>query len=163
MVGVLREAGVGVRDQPVLPGALGLPDGARTRLLVDHDGLFRVYCADNLPSSLPIAGVKGKLKAAREEALIVLDRNDERFVALHTTAEGEDAQVILVRATEPDAAKVTFDVKAIDDDPPEPRVTCTPASGSNFPIGETTVSCSATDHAGNEARGSFKVMVRKDI
>ena len=38
-------------------------------------------------------------------------------------------------------------------------VTCTPASGSTFNAGSTTVNCSATDHAGNAATSSFKVNV----
>lgn len=38
-------------------------------------------------------------------------------------------------------------------------VSCTPASGSTFGLGETTVDCSATDAAGNTANGSFKVTV----
>jgi hypothetical protein len=95
MVRALRDTGVQVMNQPVLPSALGLPDSARVRLLVDHEGLFHVYCAENLPSTLPIAKVKGALKAARDEALLILDRGGERFVVLHTTAEGEDAQVEL--------------------------------------------------------------------
>jgi hypothetical protein len=37
--------------------------------------------------------------------------------------------------------------------------TCTPASGSTFNAGATTVNCSATDHAGNTATSSFKVNV----
>lgn len=76
MVGVLSEAGVEVRDQPVLPSALGLPDGARTRLLVDHDGLFRVYCAENLASTLPMSKIKGALKAAGDEALLLMSRGE---------------------------------------------------------------------------------------
>jgi hypothetical protein len=38
-------------------------------------------------------------------------------------------------------------------------VTCTPASGSTFLLGTTTVSCSANDKAGNAASSSFKVTV----
>jgi hypothetical protein len=38
-------------------------------------------------------------------------------------------------------------------------VTCTPASGSTFAIGATTVNCSATDTHNNEATASFKVSV----
>jgi hypothetical protein len=38
-------------------------------------------------------------------------------------------------------------------------VTCTPVSGSTFNAGSTTVTCSATDHAGNTATSSFKVNV----
>jgi hypothetical protein len=38
-------------------------------------------------------------------------------------------------------------------------VTRTPASGSSFPVGTTTVTCSATDSHGNTATGSFAVTV----
>jgi hypothetical protein len=38
-------------------------------------------------------------------------------------------------------------------------VTCDPASGSEFPIGTTTVGCTATDAHGNTASGSFPVDV----
>ncbi|WP_298821575.1 HYR domain-containing protein, partial [uncultured Chloroflexus sp.] len=38
-------------------------------------------------------------------------------------------------------------------------VTCAPASGSVFPLGETTVSCVASDAAGNRASGSFTVTI----
>ncbi len=36
---------------------------------------------------------------------------------------------------------------------------CTPSSGSTFPIGSTTVTCTATDGAGNTSSGSFDVTV----
>ena len=39
------------------------------------------------------------------------------------------------------------------------RVTCLPASGATFPVGTTTVACSATDVANNIASGSFTVTV----
>ena len=38
-------------------------------------------------------------------------------------------------------------------------VTCNPVSGSSFPVGTTTVNCSATDAHHNTAKGSFKVTV----
>jgi hypothetical protein len=38
-------------------------------------------------------------------------------------------------------------------------VVCTPASGSRFPIGPTTVTCQASDAAGNVGFGSFIVRV----
>ena len=49
---------------------------------------------------------------------------------------------------------IAFD--AIDGSVP---VTCVPASGSLFPIGQTLVNCSATDLHGNTATGSFNVIV----
>jgi hypothetical protein len=36
---------------------------------------------------------------------------------------------------------------------------CDKASGTVFPLGDTTVNCSATDKAGNKATGSFTVTV----
>ena len=42
---------------------------------------------------------------------------------------------------------------------PAPAVQCLPASGSQFPIGSTTVTCTATDGSGNHASASFSVVV----
>jgi hypothetical protein len=39
-------------------------------------------------------------------------------------------------------------------------VNCTPASGTNFALGETTVSCTATDRRNNTATETFKVTVQ---
>jgi hypothetical protein len=51
------------------------------------------------------------------------------------------------------------EVSAVDAvDGPVP-VTCAPASGSIFPLGTTTVACTATDAAGNMASASFRVTV----
>jgi hypothetical protein len=41
-----------------------------------------------------------------------------------------------------------------------PNVACAPSSGSTFPLGVTTVQCTATDDAGNSATGSFGVTVQ---
>lgn len=40
-------------------------------------------------------------------------------------------------------------------------VACTPASGSNFPLGSTTVTCTATDAASRQATCSFPVSVTR--
>ena len=37
--------------------------------------------------------------------------------------------------------------------------TCVPASGNGFPVGETTVTCSATDAHGNTGTASFTVKI----
>jgi len=66
---------------------------------------------------------------------------------------------ITEEATGPDGRTVNFEATATDEDPTSPDVTCSPASGSTFPIGETTVACSATDAAGNKAGGTFKIIV----
>lgn len=43
--------------------------------------------------------------------------------------------------------------------PPNYMAVCTPASGSPFPVGTTTVTCTATDNSGNTATCSFTVTV----
>jgi hypothetical protein len=48
---------------------------------------------------------------------------------------------------------------AIDDRDPAPSVGCSPVSGSLFPLGTTTVTCTATDAAGNSASATFGVTV----
>jgi parallel beta-helix repeat protein/predicted outer membrane repeat protein len=48
---------------------------------------------------------------------------------------------------------------ATDNIDPNPVVACLPASGSTFPLGLTTVNCTATDDAGNVANGSFTITV----
>ena len=64
-------------------------------------------------------------------------------------------------AAGPDGAKVAWPPPtATDLDPTNPEVTCTPPSGSTFPLGRTTVTCTATDTVGNEAQGGFDVTVR---
>lgn len=66
-------------------------------------------------------------------------------------------------ATSADGADVTYDATAHDNSDPSPSVSCTPASGTLFPIGKTTVSCVATDATGNTANGTFSVTVAYDF
>ncbi|MCX6926204.1 MAG: HYR domain-containing protein, partial [Verrucomicrobia bacterium] len=63
------------------------------------------------------------------------------------TAPGQCAQVI------------RFNVTATDNFDPNPTVTCSPASGSTFPRGTTTVYCTATDFSSNSSSCSFVVTV----
>ena len=56
-------------------------------------------------------------------------------------------------------AIVTYSVTANDNSDPNPVVTCSPVSGSAFPIGTTPVPCTARDAAGNVTPGSFNVTV----
>jgi len=54
---------------------------------------------------------------------------------------------------------VTFEVKATDDCGGTVTVECTPPSGSLFPCGETTVSCTAVDASQNQSYCTFTVNV----
>jgi uncharacterized delta-60 repeat protein len=64
------------------------------------------------------------------------------------------------RATSAAGAAIFFTAPtATDDTDPTPDVSCTPTSGSTFPIGTTTVNCSATDDAGNSSLSTFRVTI----
>ena len=66
---------------------------------------------------------------------------------------------ITTPATSPAGAVVTYTATANDDRDGPLTPTCTPASGSTFPVGTTTVTCTATDAAGNTGTNSFTVTV----
>jgi len=69
---------------------------------------------------------------------------------------------ITVDATSPQGAPVSYTVTATDPDnaASDLKISCSPASGSIFPIGTTTVNCTATDPSGNSSSGSFQVVVK---
>jgi len=64
-----------------------------------------------------------------------------------------------VAAPDPSGAVVTYSASATDnlDGPLTP--VCSPASGTKFPVGGTTVTCSATDAHSNTGQASFVVTV----
>jgi hypothetical protein len=68
---------------------------------------------------------------------------------------------ITIEANGPSGSQANFvPPTAVDNlDGPIPAVPCTPASGSTFPLGQTTVTCSATDAHGNTGTATFKVNV----
>jgi hypothetical protein len=64
-----------------------------------------------------------------------------------------------VEATSSSGAVVTFSLTATDAVDGDVEVTCTPASGSEFPIGQTVVQCTADDSRGNTGFAGFTVTV----
>jgi hypothetical protein len=68
---------------------------------------------------------------------------------------------VTAEATGPSGATVSFTTpSATDAVDPSPSVTCDQASGSVFKLGQTTVTCTASDAAGNKATTRFSVFVR---
>src|SRR4051794_14488768 len=68
-------------------------------------------------------------------------------------------ETITATATSASGATVDYTVTGTDAKDGTVAVTCEPASGSTFPVGTTTVNCTATDAAGNKSAGSFDVVV----
>jgi len=69
------------------------------------------------------------------------------------------ASNVTVEASSANGATAQFTVTAIDVDDGTRSVTCTPVSGSQFPIGNTTVTCTASDTSNNQGTASFLVSV----
>ncbi len=68
--------------------------------------------------------------------------------------------ILNVPAPDANGALVTYALPtATDNDDPNPVVSCLPASGSLFPLGSTTVTCTATDAVGNTSSVTFTVEV----
>lgn len=66
---------------------------------------------------------------------------------------------LIVRAKDEKGARVTYTATAEDATDGALPVTCTPPSGSLFPVGVTTVTCSATDSAGNTGTDTARIEV----
>jgi hypothetical protein len=64
-----------------------------------------------------------------------------------------------VPAPTPSGATVTYTVTASDVDGTIASLTCTPASGTVFPVGATTVTCTARDNSGLTTSARFTVTV----
>jgi hypothetical protein len=59
------------------------------------------------------------------------------------------------------SVRVAYTVAARDAvDGPRPA-TCTPRSGSLFKVGQTKVTCTATDRSGNTAKKTFTITVKR--
>ncbi|TDN88441.1 HYR domain-containing protein [Microbacterium sp. BK668] len=67
---------------------------------------------------------------------------------------------VIAEATSGAGAAVSYTASASDLVDGSVTPSCTPASGSTFPLGTTTVSCEAKDGAGNASAKSFPIHVR---
>jgi hypothetical protein len=67
----------------------------------------------------------------------------------------------IVKSTDPGlcSAVVTFATPTATDNCPGVTVSCSPASGTSFPKGTTTVTCTATDASGNQSTCQFTVTI----
>lgn len=67
------------------------------------------------------------------------------------------------QAGSPAGQPVSFAASATDLVTASPVVACAPSSGTTFPLGINTVTCSATDLAGNTATGSFTITITPPV
>ena len=95
----------------------------------------------------------------RASNLLLETGSDTQSWAVDNTGPSFSPPDIVVDATGVAGAIVSFSPGASDPHGPT-SVTCSPASGTTFSIGTTTVACTATDSLGNTTSGSFTVTVR---
>lgn len=105
----------------------------------------------------------GTVRPDEEEVFVhMLGTIDVPGVEFDTTAPvlSRIARAVTVRAAGRTTVRFALPVArdAVDGDV---AVSCTPASGSRFARGRTTVECSAADSSGNVAEARFRVVVRK--
>ncbi|MCI0744656.1 MAG: HYR domain-containing protein, partial [Verrucomicrobia subdivision 3 bacterium] len=66
---------------------------------------------------------------------------------------------IVVTASSGNGAVLSFSVSATDVCDSNPTINCAPSPGSSFPLGNTSVTCTATDDCGNRGSCNFNVTV----
>jgi flagellar hook assembly protein FlgD/PKD repeat protein/lysophospholipase L1-like esterase len=122
--------------------------GAQTEHRYARDGRYVV--------DLQVTDDHGAEASSTQEVTVTGTGGDSTPPALRDVPADRAAE-----ATGPSGATVAFTAPtATDDVDGTVAVTCAPASGTTFAIGTTTVTCSAHDAAGNEAKASFDVSVR---
>jgi hypothetical protein len=117
----------------------------------DGSGVFRGISTDKFPLENRICGTT---KSLSPFAIIVpADTTPPVFARVPGTT--------VAFATSTAGAKVTYTTPTATDAVDGARpVTCSPASGSTFPVGKKTVTCTATDKTGNKSTATFTVWVQ---
>jgi hypothetical protein len=116
-------------------------------IVLDEDSTPVVSCDHPSGSTFPIGTTTVTCSGTD------IDDSDGTVTAtFHVTVRDTDLGLaampanISVSATSPAGAAVTFTApSALDEDASTPPVSCSPASGSTFPIGTTTVTCQVSD------------------
>lgn len=145
-----------------LPGNFSVfanfPDGAQVTYEVSADEQASIVCNPPSGSKFPMGNTTVTCTATNQFG----GQSTGSFVVtVFTFAPTLTLPAdITAEATGPNGAAVTYTATATDGFDGTVPVTCTPLSGSTFPLGTTTVQCSATNSHGGTATGSFNVTVR---
>jgi hypothetical protein len=124
----------------------------------DADGPVPVTCTPASGSMFPFGATKVTCSAKdahgnAASASFTITMRDTTPPTVSTSGN------VIIEATSPSGAVARFAVSATDLVDGALTPTCTPASGSTFSVGMTTVTCSATDAHGNAASAALKVTV----
>src|SRR5205823_2131737 len=122
------------------------------------DGNVAVACT-------PVSGSTFPLGATTVTCTATDSHGNAGTSAFTATVSDTTAPVITVpanatvEATGPTGAAFAYTASAVDAVDGSVVATCTSASGSTFPLGATTVACTASDTHGNTRTASFSVIV----
>jgi hypothetical protein len=99
--------------------------------------------------------VAGNVETPRPSQTISVDATPPTFVTFPSsiTVPATSASGAVVTYTLPTSTDATSGVSSAG-------VSCAPASGSTFPLGQTTATCQVADNAGNVARATFLTIVQ---
>jgi hypothetical protein len=132
-----------VLDPATVPASFDdLPNQACSLTTVGTDGQHTIYAA-----SVDANGNKEVVQSASFK--------------VDSTAPSLTVSNLTVNATSPSGATVsTYPASATDANSGLASLSCVPSAPHTFPIGDTMVSCTATDNAGNSTMQSFTVHVK---
>ena len=126
------------------------------------DGAVPVTCAPASGSVFPLGD--------SSVACVTSDASGNAAAAeLTITVRDTTAPILLVPGNISDSADsaagriVDYSVSASDAVTAVPTITCSPASGSMFALGTTTVNCQASDDAGNSSAAVFTVTIGEPV
>jgi HYR domain len=171
---------------PTCPADVGKPLATTGRLVVVGKGEIHFALAEgarcideepmrNEPQDFTITGGTGSYQGASGSGIVeralgagvgtetwtgTLDVPGLEFDVTPPTLSGATSKTVRV----PRGAKrvrVNYAVSARDDVNGAVPVSCSPRSGSRFPIGRTVVTCAASDTSGNTGTAKFLITVKK--
>jgi hypothetical protein len=140
--------GVMVRESPS-KASLG-----RTSVRTTPDGNFAIGSFFDIFTEVSLDGGQTWMPQLTEPVQMGLD-NVTNVVPITINCSSN----ITVTATSGSGAIVFYTTTGTGGCSPPPTVVCNPPSGSTFPIGTTTVTCTASDSCGGSANCSFTVKV----
>lgn len=147
-------------DNPGTPVTGNANHGYQVVVVENAGGEGERFLAASAPGQAVVDQASGEVRTFGQVFLYSLPAGGGGTEPPDTTAPTlETPGNIFVEATSTSGAVVTYNVTATDAGQAITPV-CSPASGSTFAIGATTVHCTATDPASNSATASFVVTVR---
>jgi HYR domain-containing protein len=161
-----------VKPVLTLPANMTVPATGASGAVVNYtasandaiDGSRPVSCSPASGSTFPVATTTVNCSASDTHGNTASGSFTITVTALDTTPPVLSLPAnMTVAATSASGAVVNYSASASDAVDGSRPVTCSPASGSTFPVATTTVNCSATDTKGNAASGSFTVTVTPQV